>query len=144
MTQVSGGAGTPAAGSLREAPSLAAAKTYDAGCSLQRQQQSCLNSEQLLRQETAGVSEADIQVGICDGSSRKSSSGGGAKPAAAAAAAAGGGAAGLLQERRAPSFGRVLRALPYEVRIVRGLICEGRTACRVDLILQMSQLQQLQ
>uniref|UniRef100_A0A383W390 Citrate transporter-like domain-containing protein n=1 Tax=Tetradesmus obliquus TaxID=3088 RepID=A0A383W390_TETOB len=72
-------------------------------------------AEQLRRQVTAGASEVDVQVGICDGSS---STGGGAKPAfadTAAAAGAAAGAAGLLQDLRAPSFGRVLRALPYEV-----------------------------
>jgi hypothetical protein len=83
-------------------------------------------AEELVRQETAGVSEADVQVGICDGSSSgsSSSSGGGAKPAAAStAAAAAGGAAGLLQELRAPSFGRVLRALPYEVITMLEVLC---------------------
>jgi hypothetical protein len=126
MSQLSETAGTPAAGWLREAPGLAAAETSVADCSMQeqqqqqQQQQSCLKPEQFLRQETAGVSEADVKVGIYDGSSSNSSScGGGAKPAAAAA---GGGAAGLLQERRAPSFGRVLRALPYEVMLCQ---CAG-------------------
>jgi hypothetical protein len=123
MAQLSSrAAGTPAAEPLRETAELAAADASVCDCSLQQQpqpgtgRQSCLASEQLFRQETSGVSEADVQVGICDGGSSNSSSGGGAKPAAAAAAG-GGGAAGLLQERRAPSFGRVLRALPYEVRI---------------------------
>jgi hypothetical protein len=151
-TQVPQSAGTPAAAAaaalLREASELAAAAdTSVAACSEQRQQQQqrqpavagqpCLKSEQFLRQESAGASETDIQVGICDGgsSSSNSGSGGGAKPAAAAAAA-GGGAAGLLQERRAPSFGRVLRALPYEVRSVQ---CKGQQDTQMAKTMQKLQ-----